>query len=249
MFNFFKKKDSLIEPGAFPFSTDIHSHILPGIDDGSPDIETSLVLIQQLQDLGIKKAIATPHIIGDLYRNNASTIENALQKITTACAAAGMDISIAAAAEYMLDDYFMDLLHNKTPLLTLHNNIILTEFPYSSAPPGTVQMFESIIANGYVPILAHPERYHYFQNNFDEFFRLVETGYKLQVNLLSLTGYYGKPSEKAGKFIIKNNLANWVGTDLHHIGHAAALADKKNRRIIQNLLQHKAYNNFNQPFN
>ncbi len=244
MFNFFKKKEFFDAPVNLPFLTDMHSHILPGIDDGSPDIATSLMLIEQLYNLGIRKAIATPHIIGDLYRNNAATINNALQQVKLACAAAKINIEISAAAEYMLDDYFMDLLDKKIPLLTLHNNIILTEFSYTAAPPGAAQMFYHITNNGYIPLLAHPERYHYFQNNYDEYFMLEEIGYKLQVNLLSLVGYYGKAAARAGKFIIENNLADWVGTDMHHMRHANALTNTKNRILLQKLLQNKMYNNF-----
>ncbi|MEI9958602.1 MAG: CpsB/CapC family capsule biosynthesis tyrosine phosphatase [Ferruginibacter sp.] len=101
MFSFLKKRRIENVPETLPFATDIHSHILPGIDDGSPDIETSLQLIQGLYDLGIRKTIATPHIIGDLYRNTPQTIAAALAITKEACKNAGIDIEISAAAEYM----------------------------------------------------------------------------------------------------------------------------------------------------
>src|SRR4051812_11047188 len=127
MFNFFKKKEDVaLENDLLPIKTDIHSHILPGIDDGSPDIETSLQLVRGIYDLGIRKSVATPHVIGDLYRNTPETIGNALEKLKAACATEGIDIELSAAAEYMLDGYFMTMLRDKTPLLTVHKNIILT---------------------------------------------------------------------------------------------------------------------------
>ncbi len=245
MFNFFKKKQERV-PENLPFTTDIHSHILPGIDDGSPDIETSLQLIKGLYNLGIRKSIATPHIIGDLYRNTQQTISDALEKVKAACKKAGIKMELSAAAEYMLDDYFMELLQKKEPLLTLHKNIILTEISYSSTPENLGEITSGIISNGYLPILAHPERYHYYQQNFDQYYRLIEMGFILQVNLLSLTGYYGKRALKAAKFIMEKELAPLVGTDLHHQQHLEAISNAKNREIFENYLKNKITNNLDE---
>ncbi len=243
MFNFFKHKrpdEKSVVP--LPVTTDIHSHILPGIDDGSPDIETSLHLIRGLYDLGIRRSIATPHIIGDLYRNTPETINAALEKIKGACKNAGIDIELHAAAEYMLDDYFMELLKKDSPLLTLHKNILLTEISYSMAPGNLEEITAGIIAAGYKPVLAHPERYFFYHHNYDLYNRLITLGFHLQVNLLSLTGYYGKGVKKAAVFILEKGLAKLVGTDLHHHNHLAALSEPKNRAIIQQLLGNKTYN-------
>lgn len=243
MFNFFKKKESLVDKNIpLPVSTDIHSHILPGIDDGSPDIETSLQLIQGLYDLGIRKSVATPHIIGDLYRNTPETINNALEKILVACRNAKIEVELSAAAEYMLDDYFMDLLKKDAPLLTLHKNILLTEISYSTAPANLEEITAGILAAGYIPVLAHPERYFFYHHNYDIYYRLVALGFHLQVNLLSLTGYYGKGVKKAAIFILEKNLAKLVGTDLHHKNHLAALSTAQNKAIFHKYLGNKTYN-------
>jgi protein-tyrosine phosphatase len=243
MFNFFKKKQ---QPGSLPkslpFSVDIHSHILPGIDDGATDMETSLELIQGLYDLGIRKCIATPHIIGDLYRNTPEIINAALEKTAIFCSRAGIDMELSAAAEYMLDDYFMDLLKKKTPLLTLHKNIILTEISYSSSPQNLDEIAAAIIDAGYTPILAHPERYNYYQQNFEDYYRLKKMGFFLQVNLLSLTGYYGKKAEKAAKFLIQKNLVSFVGTDLHHHKHLDAISNNKNIEVFKYYLDANGFN-------
>jgi protein-tyrosine phosphatase len=246
MLNFFRRKKNAVDvPGTLPFTIDIHSHILPGIDDGAPDITASLQLITGLKELGIQKCIATPHIIGDLYRNNTATITGALQITKDACSKAGIDIELAAAAEYMLDDYFMDLLRKKEPLLTIHENIILTEISYSTTPENLNEIIAAIKAEGYIAIMAHPERYHYYQNNFDKFYSLTAMGFILQVNLLSLTGYYGKKAEKAVKFIVDNNLAKLVGTDLHHRQHLAAINDEGNRLIFEEYISGKNFNDLN----
>jgi tyrosine-protein phosphatase YwqE len=246
MFNFFNKKvkaDHFL--GVLPVTLDMHSHILPGIDDGSPDIETSLELIRGLYKIGIRKSIATPHIIGDLYRNTPEIINTALEKLKATCEKAGIDIELSAAAEYMLDDYFMELLNNKAPLLTLHKNILLTEISYSTAPDNLEAISSRIIAGGYQPILAHPERYFFYHRNFDHYYRLKEMGFHLQVNLLSLTGYYGSGVKKAAKFIFEKGLVNLVGTDLHHQQHLNALSDSKNLSVIQRYLGDKMYNDLN----
>ena len=126
MFSIFKKKAVFIDDGYFPIHTDMHSHILPGIDDGSPNVETSLQLIKGLIQLGVKQSIATPHIIGDLYRNNAETVNNALTLLRNALAENNIDYKVNAAAEYMLDFYFLELLKKNEKLLTIKDNIILT---------------------------------------------------------------------------------------------------------------------------
>jgi len=242
MFSFFKQKKSIDLPAYLPIQTDIHSHILPGIDDGSPDIETSLMLVKGICDLGIKKAIATPHIMGDMYRNNPQTIAAALDKLKAACKQAGIDIELGAAAEYMMDDNFMDLLKSNSPLLTIHKNIILTEQSYSVEAGNLKELAFEMVMDGYKPIMAHPERYSFYHKDYDEYFYLKELGFLLQVNLLSLTGYYGKHIQKAAKFIIKENLADLVGTDLHHAGHLTTLQKRENLELLHRSLEGRTYN-------
>ncbi len=246
MFNFLKKNNAAEKITAqFPVQVDMHSHILPGIDDGSPDLETSLLLVKGLYDLGIRKCIATPHIIGDLFRNNDVTIEAALYKLKIACQVSALPMEITAAAEYMLDDYFMELLRDKRPLRTLKDNLLLTEVTYTSEPVKLEEMVFSIITEGYQPVLAHPERYFYYHRNMGIYRKLKDLGFMLQVNLLSLTGYYGKDVASAAKYLFDNGLVDLVGTDLHHGRHLVAFQSEKNLRLLQKyvkdgLLQNKS---------
>ena len=238
----FGKKKSLSPVTQLPIKVDVHSHILPGIDDGSPNIETSLELIKGLMKLGIERSIATPHVIGDLYRNTPETIGAALQLLQDALAKEQIQFPVSAAAEYMLDDFFLQLLHQKKPLLTLHNKIILTEQSYA-APTGNLhEIAYEIMKAGYKPIMAHPERYAFYHNNFDAYTDLKDMGFILQVNLLSLTGYYGKPVAKAAKHILKQGLADLIATDLHHHRHLAALSSSDHLEAIHLYTQDRYFN-------
>lgn len=244
MFNLFKKEKKDPEPTElFPVTTDIHSHVLPGIDDGSPDIPTSLMLIKGLYNLGYRKLVATPHIIGDFYRNNPVIINSQLEKVRSALKEEAIDIELSAAAEYMLDDYFLQLLKQKE-ILPIHGNLILTELPYSVMPMNVNEIVFEIITAGYKPILAHPERYFYYHMDYDEYSRLKELGFSLQVNLLSITGYYGAAAAKAAKFIFENGLADFVGTDMHHVRHLETLSSKDTNVILNKYLRGKEYNKF-----
>ncbi len=243
MFSIFKKKkENLYESDFVPFTTDIHSHILPGIDDGSPDVATSLQLIAGLQKLGITQSIATPHIIGDMYRNTPATVNNALHTLRQALAENNISFSVNAAAEYMLDDYFFEQLYSKQKLLTLQGNIILTEFSYASNPSNIEQMAFNILTEGYTPVLAHPERYGYFHNNLKMYHRLKDIGFLLQLNMLSLTGYYGKAVQKVAYFLLQNDLISFTGTDLHHARHMEGLQNPVHKKIFAEAFKGKKMN-------
>ncbi|MFZ1529931.1 MAG: CpsB/CapC family capsule biosynthesis tyrosine phosphatase [Ferruginibacter sp.] len=220
----------------------MHSHILPGIDDGSPDVETSLELIRGLMEMGLTRSVATPHIISDLYRNTPETIGKALNKLQEALDKNQLNYQVSAAAEYMLDNWFFELLKTQQPLLVVKDNIILTEFSFSYMPSHPEEMSFSIITEGYTPILAHPERYGYYHDNTKMYNRLKELGFLLQVNLLSLTGYYGKDVARAAKYIIKNGLASFVGTDLHHYKHLDAFREAYVKGLFKEWLGHQLWN-------
>jgi len=241
MFSLFRsnKKDSAQQ---LLFNTDIHSHILPGIDDGSPNIETSLKLVKGIYDLGIRKTVATPHIISDMFRNSPATIMPALEKLKIACKEAGIDIEISAAAEYMLDDYFLTLLNSGSKLLTIHGNIVLTEQSYSIPSGSLGEIAFELLQKGYKPIMAHPERYSYYHHDYEEFNHLKDMGFLLQVNVLSLAGYYGKVVARAARYLFENDMVDFVGTDMHHERHLAAL--RQNASLINEYIKVKDFNQF-----
>ena len=245
MFHFFKRDTKKVTSSLnLPFQTDIHSHILPGIDDGAPDISSSIQLLKGLYELGIRKTIATPHIIADLYRNTDFTIQVALDELQLACANENIDIDISAAAEYMLDEYFVNLLNQNNPLLCVYENLVLTELSYATSSENLNEIAFAILSNGYQPILAHPERYVYYHTDYSYYGMLKDMGFLFQVNVLSLTGYYGRSVARVSKYLFEKDLVDFVGTDLHHIRHLEMLQNKKNLALIQNYIGKKKYNDF-----
>ena len=245
MFSLFKKKQP-IDSGNnyFPITTDIHSHILPGIDDGAPDIDTAIILIEGLMKLGVKRSVATPHIISDMYRNDADTINAALTLLKKELAKRKINFEVSAAAEYMMDAYFFELLQRKEKLLTISDNIVLTEFSYATMPNSPEKMSFTIITEGYIPILAHPERYPYYYSNYQMYHHLKDLGFLLQVNLLSLTGYYGKDAFKAANYLLKNDLVSYVATDMHHERHLEGLQEAFRKGGFRKFLEGKEWNQF-----
>lgn len=223
---------------------DIHCHLLPGIDDGAPDIATSLDLISALRVFGLKEFVCTPHIFGDLYRNSNDTIFPALKKLQDAVSEHFPDVVLTAAAEYMLDDYFISLLRRREKLLTVRDNFLLTELPFSIPPSNLEEITFELLNAGYQPILAHPERYVYYYKNMNAFHRLKELGFVLQMNLLSLTGYYGKGPEKTAQLLLKENMVDFVGTDLHHANHLHALTAPKSQKIFGKYFGDSVFNEF-----
>ena len=219
MFSIFKRK---VYPRTdlSAIGCDMHSHLLPDIDDGSPNVETSFKLIQGLKDLGYRKLITTPHVMYDLYRNDAETIAAAYETLKVD---SQLTSGLHTAAEYYLDDYFDDFLNNNTPLLTIKDNWVLVEFSFVTVPVNLKQTLFNLQIGGYQPVLAHPERYLYFAEDKRKYDELHDAGYFFQLNLLSLTGYYGKGPQELAEYLVKKNFIDLLGTDLHHDRHLRAL--------------------------
>lgn len=215
---------------------DMHSHLLPALDDGAKHLEDSLSLIRQLSDLGYKKLITTPHVISGLYYNSAETIFPALDALRTEVEKAGIPVELDAAAEYMMDDYFEALLADKTPLLTINGKYILVEFSYVAQPMNYRTIFFDLKMAGYEPILAHPERYMYLHQQFDVYRELFETGILLQVNLLSLMGYYGSRVQKVALQLLAEGLVHFIGSDVHHQKHIDTISGFNLESSLEKLL-------------
>ncbi len=211
----------------------MHSHLLPGIDDGSPDTETSVLLKKGLEDLGYSQFITTPHIMRDMYKNTSTTIGGALKSLQDKGAE---HKNIRAAAEYYMDDYFDDLLNNEKPLLTISGKKVLVEFSFIAAPMDLKEQLFKLQIKGYEPVLAHPERYTYFAGNKTVFDEFKSMGCLFQLNLLSLAGYYGKIPKELASWLVSKNYIDLVGTDLHHHRHLEALRTGRNIMPLVNRL-------------
>src|SRR5262245_50198754 len=171
--------------------TDIHSHLLPGIDDGSPDLETSIHLIRGMKRLGYKKLITTPHIMWDVYKNTSDIIRDRLRELKARLEDEQMDIEVQAAAEYFVDEHLGELVEQKEPLLSFGNNFVLVEFSMVSQPFEWKKTLFEMQIHGYQPVIAHPERYSYLERNKNFYDELKSAGYFFQLNILSLSGLYG----------------------------------------------------------
>jgi protein-tyrosine phosphatase len=202
--------------------TDIHSHLIPAVDDGAQTLEDSIALILQLKALGFTSLITTPHIKTDHYPNNRETIMSGLEQLRNALKVNEIEMPIAAAAEYYIDDYFMRMLAEKD-LLTLRGTEVLIELPFAYEPVRFFDTLFKIQTTGYRPVLAHPERYLFYHDRTHLYKELKSRGSLLQLNILSLTGYYGKPVKQAANYMLQEGLYDYCGTDIHHLRHAENL--------------------------
>lgn len=214
IFNFFKSKPTLKEliPNGF---VDIHSHILPGIDDGAKNIKESLKLISEMKKMGFSKIIGTPHTYPGLYDNTTNSIEEAFNKVENRRI---KDVKLEYASEYMIENTLIEKAQNKN-LLCLKDKYILVEFNFLNVKNNYKEVLFNIQLNEYRPIIAHPERYLYWYDDIEKLADLKRIGCKLQLNILSTTGYYGKRVLKMANKLIKKNMIDYVGSDFHSLNH------------------------------
>lgn len=232
-----KKKDT---PFAYTFSKafiDIHSHIIPEIDDGAKSINHSLELLMRMRKLGIRNFVCTPHVIEGMWENSTEKIRAALEKLKPVVAQTpGLeDVQIRAAAEYMMDDNFIRLLGNKD-ILPIKDNKILVEMSYLAPPANLYETLAEIQVKGYEPILAHPERYQAYHSDLEQYHRLKSAGFSFQLNMIALTNYYGKEVHETALWLLRNNLIDFAGSDLHHMKHMGAIKSLTRREDMMELL-------------
>lgn len=224
LFDFFKKKETLPALDFSSLKTDMHSHLIPGIDDGAQTMEQSITLIKKLMELGYTKIITTPHIMADYYRNTPDIILSGLDNVRAELQAQSIAIEIEAAAEYYLDETFENKL-NTGNILSFSDNYLLFELSFVNPPNNIENIIKKMNDKGYKPILAHPERYGYFKNGLDDYYRIKEYGCYFQLNTISLIGYYDKNSQRVAKELLNNNMIDFLGSDMHHTKHASALKE------------------------
>lgn len=235
MFGLFKKKRKEPEINFSVIGTDMHSHIIPGIDDGARTIDDSIALARRFKTLGYRKLIATPHIMADYFRNTPDTIRRGLDKLREGLLQNQVDLEVEAAAEYYMDETFEKKVREKS-VLTFGDNYLLFELSFINYPSNINDMIKLIQDNGYKPVLAHPERYPYFHGTVDNYSRIKDQDCYLQTNAIALTGYYGPGPKALSEEMIENNLVDFVGSDMHHLRHADALVESLHTSSLQKLL-------------
>ena len=237
IFKLFKKNNLTTSIGS-QLQVDFHSHLIPGIDDGSPDIDTSIQLIKGFINLGYKKLITTPHVYKDYYPNTTEKIKEGLEILKKAVKEEDLDIEIEAAAEYFIDSYFEKLLADKD-LLCVYENQVLVEFSFFGPPPNLNEILFEMQIKGYQPILAHPERYNFLKGDMKQYNELKYMGCLFQANLLAFTDHYGKPVKEIALALLKNKLYDYAGTDLHHVKHLAFLNKlNEDHKMVRKLIDY-----------
>lgn len=217
---------------------DMHSHLIPGIDDGSQCLEESVALIEQLQGFGYRKVITTPHIMYPGFENGPDTILPGLEQLRAELKAKNIAVEVDAAAEYYYNEHFWDLIEKKE-LMTFSGNKVLFELPTMNAPVDLREKVFAMTSNGYVPVLAHVERYPYlYENGLDEFDYLRNMGVLLQVNIGTFAGVYKDQLKFIAYKLAEKEMVDLIGTDLHSERHLSylemALKDRKFLRLLDN---------------
>lgn len=223
--------------------TDLHSHLIPGIDDGAKTMEESIQLIKKLQKMGYRKLITTPHIMSDYYRNTPEIILDGLVKLREEIARENIEIEIEAAAEYMLDDGFEDKIKAGN-LLTFGDNYLLIEMSYLTPHPNLSSILFELQTEGYRVVLAHPERYNYWHNQFGKYQELIDRGVFFQLNINSLTGWYSPESKNIAEKLISENMVHFLGSDMHNENYMNELRRSRYYPILKEVSeQGKLLNN------
>lgn len=230
------KKNQLPPIDLAEFAVDMHSHLIPGIDDGSKSMDETIAMLAKFESLGYKKVITTPHIMSDYFRNTPEIILSGLENVRETAKKLNLSIEIDAAAEYYYDESLMDRLRKKEKLLTFGDNYILFEFSFHSEPSYLDELFFQFITQGYHPILAHVERYAYLFGDLEQPRMWRDKGINLQLNMNSLSGHYGPDVQKQAQALVDAGLIDFVGSDCHRIEHLMTIETSRNLPYYHKLL-------------
>lgn len=216
---------------------DMHSHFIPGIDDGAKTMKDSIQLLRGMEELGYRKVITTPHIMSDFFRNTPEIIESGMEQVRNAIKAEGLEIEIEAAAEYYYD-YDLEEKQKKQRLMTFGVNYLLFEVSYMNAPDNLDAFIFNLMTDGYKPVLAHPERYPFwFSKNLEQFEKLKDKGVLFQLNINSLTGHYSPATKKIAEEMIEKGWYEFAGSDCHHTGHLELLGKARTEKSLAKLVE------------
>ncbi len=194
---------------------DIHSHLLPNIDDGVKTIYQSAYIIEQFENLGVKKIITTPHVMQEIWPNTNEVILTKHSEMCEVLKSLEIKVQLETSAEYMLDDLFYERI-KKGNVIPLSGKHLLVEMSTFNPPINLKEILFEIKLAGYIPILAHPERYSFYQNNLKKYKLLKGQNILFQLNLLSLSGYYGDSVQKTAINLLDNGYIDLVGSDIHN---------------------------------
>ena len=238
MFSFFGKGKKGVQDFS-EVAVDMHSHLLPGVDDGSQSVKQSIELITGLQELGFQHLVTTPHSMNDMYPNSLATLKNSFNKLKGVIPEG---IRLDYSSEYFLDELFIENLR-RDQLKPLPGNRILIEFSMANVPMNLEEILFEIRLKGYQIILAHPERFVFFHKQPKAYSRFKDLDIEFQVNALSLSGYYGNHIKKMAENLIDEGWIDFIGTDLHHERHLSALRKVTEMKSFEKLLKSNGLKN------
>lgn len=232
---FGKKQPDLGPADLSVLGCDVHSHFIPGIDDGAQTLEQSIELITNMAQLGYRKVITTPHSMADGYKNSPEVILGGLEKLRAGVRSAGIDIEVDAAAEYYLDHLLEEQVIAGT-VLTFGDKLLLFELPFIGEPAMLRQVVFQMQTQGYRPVLAHPERYSFWYNDFEKFVELKDRGVLFQLNLVALSGAYGPQAKQLAERMIDAGYYELLGSDCHNMNHVQAIHNTLTRPYLHKLI-------------
>jgi len=241
VFDWVKKKDSSKSVSAL--QVDIHSHLLPGLDDGVQSYEESEDVILHFQKLGYRKLITSPHVMSDAYKNTTERILARLAKLRKFLESREIDIEIDAAAEYYLDEHVFKMVDENQKMLTFGKNFLLFETNFLNEPFNMKEFIFLATTKGYRPVLAHPERYLYLQNNLEKAQDLLDRGVLFQINISSITGFYSKIVQTTAQKLIDRGWVHLLGSDCHHLQHVRLVEEAQQLKYFQKALALPLLNN------
>jgi protein-tyrosine phosphatase len=241
VFSWFNRNKT--SPSVLPLQVDIHSHLLPNLDDGVQSFEQAEEIILYFQKLGYNKLITSPHVMSDTYRNTTEQIISKLDELNTFLKLKNISMTIEAAAEYYLDEYLMEQLNSDRPLLTFGKKYLLFETNFLTEPFNLKEFIFLATTKGYRPVLAHPERYLYLQNNSEKIQDLLDRGVLFQMNISSITGYYSKQVQAAALKLIDRGCISFLGSDCHHIQHVKLIEQARAMKYFNKALSLPLLNN------
>lgn len=221
---------------------DIHSHLIPGIDDGVKTLEESWGIIQRLQNLGYQKAVTTPHIHPN-YPNTPEIIKAGLVQVKEKIKEEDSSFVLEAAAEYFVDETFMNTIEKGDEILSFGDKYVLVESSFLNKPMFFESCLFELMTKGYKPILAHPERYKFLEGELDWLLELKQMGVLLQVTISSFVGYYGTTPQKVAKELARKGMVDFLGSDLHRIVQVDFLRKGLKEKEVEKLCKSSSLKN------
>jgi len=232
----FSKKVQLEPVDLSVLKADMHSHLIPGIDDGSKSLDDTIGMLVKFKELGYQKIITTPHIMSDYYKNTPEIILGGLEEVRAEIKRIGLDIEIEAAAEYFYDETLVERLE-KGSFLTFGDNHVLVEFSFSSEPRGHEAFFFDMLIKGYRPIIAHFERYNFLHGSVEKAAEWREKGLLIQMNINSLSGHYGPSVKKQAEMLVDSGQIDFIASDCHRIDHLNQIDNIRTNEYLHKALK------------